>query len=49
MVDLFAVAWGSALDEHGKAVWFELELRAAAPTPPSAVQERRRWRRVSAG
>jgi anti-sigma regulatory factor (Ser/Thr protein kinase) len=49
MVDLFADAWGSALDDHGKAVWFELELRAAAPEPAAAVHERRRWRRVSAG
>jgi len=49
MVDLFADAWGSALDEHGKAVWFELELRAKPPGPVEPVHERRRWRRVSAG
>jgi len=53
MVDLFADRWGSALDEHGKAVWFELELRASPPAPPEPVHERRRWRRspgsVSAG
>ena len=49
MVDLFADAWGSALDEHGKAVWFELELRASPPARAEPVHERRRWRRVSAG
>ena len=54
MVDLFADAWGSALDEHGKAVWFELELRAAPPVRDEwegaePAHERRRWRRVSAG
>jgi anti-sigma regulatory factor (Ser/Thr protein kinase) len=49
MVDLFADAWGSGLDDHGKAVWFELELRAAPPTRSEPVRERRRWRRVSAG
>ena len=49
LVTLFADSWGSALDEHGKAVWFELELRARhREVHQEPQQERRRWGRVSA-
>jgi hypothetical protein len=48
MVSLFADAWGSAPDEQGKAVWFELELRSPAVdlrAAPPPTTERRRWGR----
>jgi anti-sigma regulatory factor (Ser/Thr protein kinase) len=51
LVGLFADAWGSALDEQGKAVWFELELRAKAREAyrrPAHQPERRRWGRITA-
>ena len=45
MVSLFADTWGTELDEHGKAVWFELDLRARKAAEPASVPERRRWGR----
>jgi anti-sigma regulatory factor (Ser/Thr protein kinase) len=43
LVSLFADSWGSALEDVGKAVWFELDLRVRAREAHRPHPERRRW------
>jgi anti-sigma regulatory factor (Ser/Thr protein kinase) len=43
LVSLFADSWGSAPEDHGKAVWFELELQAQRREVYRPHPERRRW------
>jgi anti-sigma regulatory factor (Ser/Thr protein kinase) len=42
IVSMFADAWGTVPDEHGKVVWFEIDLRERPEVRHEVVTERRR-------